>query len=463
MLQSTHFPLVGTMASVPSFFVFVFVCIYGCVASTPRFPKRGTSGLSGAACSDAAALHLKDTWTYNWGVAPDGEFPPCTPPNANEFVPMIWGCWAATHAAPNCTFAVTDAVRASWSANGVTHLLGFNEPDNPGQSNLAPAAAARFWGELDAFASSASPPLQLVGPGMTHWDESGGSPWLDQFLGNLSTAVAGRIVAFAQHDYSGNADGIVARAAALHKKYNRKVWLTEFAVGSGKDRAANDAFAQKVLPLLDASDAVERYAWFSARNAPAAWVNESSLLVPFQPPPGSWTKASGHACAPDEMQWLSRQGSKAGCLAHAVDNHECALPKTAIYQSGTPKNCYCANSSRCTKVASAWQDLYTQHSALLQWPKKEGEACAANAMLWLGQHESVLGCETMAIATPACTYAAGVKEVFYESGDVQNCYCANTTSTCASIASPWLARYTQPAPPPPPTTPTSTGIIYTPA
>ena len=31
-------------------------------------------------------------------------------------------------------------------------------------------------------------------------------------------------------------------------RYNRPVWLTEFAVGSGADRAANDAFMSKALP-----------------------------------------------------------------------------------------------------------------------------------------------------------------------------------------------------------------------
>jgi hypothetical protein len=29
--------------------------------------------------------------------------------------------------------------------SGATHLLGFNEPDNSGQSNLSPQAAAAAW------------------------------------------------------------------------------------------------------------------------------------------------------------------------------------------------------------------------------------------------------------------------------------------------------------------------------
>lgn len=298
---------------------------------------------------------------------------------------------------------------------------------------------------------------------MTHWDSSGGSPWLDQFLGNLSAAMAGRIVAFAQHDYSGDAAGINVRATALQKKYNKKVWLTEFSVGSGQGRAANDAFAQKVLPLLDANDAVERYAWYSTRNPPAAWVNESALLPPLPTAPGSWTKMSEHACAQDEMMWLSQKGSKAECLANAVDNHECALPKTVVYQSGAPKNCYCTNSSVCTQTASSWQDLYIQNGdGMAQWPKKQDEACDTDKMLWLSQYNSILGCETVALATPGCTYASGVKEVFYEAGDVKNCYCANTTSTCNSSSSTWLSRYTEPAPPAASLAPTSTGIIYSP-
>ena len=115
---------------------------------------------------------------------------------------------------------------------------------------------------------------------MTKWDAEGGSVWLDQFLGNLSEDQRGRIRYLAQHDYSGNPSGIVAKAQAAHKKYGRKIWLTEFAVGNGADRESNDKFLAKALPLLEACDSVARYAWFSTRNEPKAWVAESSLLPP---------------------------------------------------------------------------------------------------------------------------------------------------------------------------------------
>ena len=115
---------------------------------------------------------------------------------------------------------------------------------------------------------------------MTHWSSDGGSPWLDEFFGNLSKEELGRIKYLAQHDYSGNPSGIVAKAKAAHKKYGRKIWLTEFAVGNGAARERNDAFLRNALPLLDGSDSIARYAWFSTRNEPKGWVAQSSLLPP---------------------------------------------------------------------------------------------------------------------------------------------------------------------------------------
>ena len=161
---------------------------------------------------------------------------------------------------------------------------------------------------------------------------------LDRSLaqGNLSADRAGRIKFLAQHDYSGDADAIVARANALHKKYGRQLWLTEFSVGSGKDRAVNDAFMTKILPMLDAAESVARYAWYSTRNAPSSWVNESNLLPVDH---AAWTKHSGEACGPGEMVWLSQHQSLEACQVRTLGDTGCASPKTAIYQSGNVQNC----------------------------------------------------------------------------------------------------------------------------
>jgi hypothetical protein len=299
-------------------------------------PKRGLSGLEG--CDDAKALGLeKSAWSYNWGLWPTSidaggnkvRHPGtevCDPPQTPEFVPMFWGCWG------NCTKGLWDGYAVDWARLGVKYVLGFNEPDNKGQSDLAPAHAAALWGQLDAVAQRLN--LTLVGPGMTHWDASGGSPWLDQFLGNLSAAQAANIKYLAQHDYSGNAAKIVAHADAAFAKYGRKVWLTEFSVGSGAGRAANDRFMAAALPLLDSSESIFRYAWYSARNVPSSWVNESYLLPPVVRDAPGWARYSHAACASSEMLFVSQHGSLLQCEADVADKAGCAAPKTAVYQSG---------------------------------------------------------------------------------------------------------------------------------
>merc|ERR1712039_1112839 len=109
----------------------------------------------------------------------------------------------------------------------------------------------------------------------------------------------------------GNADDIIKKATGAAKKYGRKVWLTEFSVGSGKHRVAQDAFLKQVVPALEDSDSVFRYAWYSTRNAPDTWVAESSLLPYYQGP-----------CAESELMWLSgaswQPGSLAQCGAKAI-------------------------------------------------------------------------------------------------------------------------------------------------
>merc|ERR1719379_354901 len=76
-------------------------------------------GTSGANCSDIQ--HLRASWYYNWN-----NNNPC--PGASKYVPMIWSD-TKTGEIP------------SLRKQGYTELLGFNEPDNKGQSNLSPERA----------------------------------------------------------------------------------------------------------------------------------------------------------------------------------------------------------------------------------------------------------------------------------------------------------------------------------
>jgi len=397
--------------------------------------KRGLS-FGDDACKDATVLGLNDSWYYNWGTLPDGKGPNCDPPRAVEFTPMFWSC------GKNCSDNLPSNYKEIWKQAGVQTILGFNEPDNGGQANLSPAIAAGLWSQIQGVASQFSPPLQLVGPSMTHWDTSG-SIWLDQFFGNCSQSQGCdpsliKYVGF--HDYSGNAEKIIENADAAFKKYGRKVWLTEFAVGDDKNRAANDAFMQEVLPKLEKADSIFRYAWFSTRNAPGSWVAESNLL-PYTLSP--WKKKGHTACSSSTMIWLSGKSWKPGDLAQCATKAEttvnCTLPKTITYEKGGNNNCYCANST-CAEVPSQWQDLYVELEPTT-WTNNPRKTCSNTTMMWLsnGNDGSLAQCKTLSQFTGECTHP---KTIAFENGKNHNCYCLNT-STCVIETSTWLNLYVE--------------------
>ena len=257
--------------------------------------KKGYSGFLGHAytCQDMASLDLVDSWWYNWIVHPS-QYSHCKPNDGTysymgaEYVPMINGINALPPKGPYLT---------EWHAANVHYLLGYNEPD-PSKNHphaCSPMAAAQKWVDVQAVAASMYPPLRLVSPSVssTGWDADGKSEWLDQFFGNctdqtIAPGCNSSLIEFiGLHDYTGNATALMRRLNGARARYGeRQIWITEFAI-LGKPwatppwtatRAMQDAYLQEVLPLLDASDAVFRYAWFTSRNEPNAMNNCSNLL-----------------------------------------------------------------------------------------------------------------------------------------------------------------------------------------
>ena len=93
------------------------------------------------------------------------------------------------------------------------------------------------------------------------------------------------------HDYTGNVTRLIKRAEGLYARYKKRVWVTEFAINkwartvNGKcnncniTREMTDAYMQEALSALDKSDAVFRYAWYTAKDVPNPGVNAGNLLV----------------------------------------------------------------------------------------------------------------------------------------------------------------------------------------
>jgi Glycosyl hydrolase catalytic core len=136
----------------------------------------------------------------------------------------------------------------------------FNEPDLASQSNLSPAAAAAgYQTYMQPFAGKA----QLGSPAVTN----GGSPMGLTWLANFLTACTGCQIDFvAIHWYNGG--DATAFMDYVDQAYTagggRPLWITEFQ-GSG-DATAQNAFLEAVIPQLDASPKVARYAYFMASD-----------------------------------------------------------------------------------------------------------------------------------------------------------------------------------------------------
>ena len=100
-----------------------------------------------------------------------------------------------------------------------------------------------------------------------------------------------KIQYIAFHDYGGNVDHILSRAQGLMARYGKPTWITEFAINKWAriqhgvcnncniTRDMEDAYMKEVLPALDKSPAVHRYAWYTARDKPVGDTNNGNLLV----------------------------------------------------------------------------------------------------------------------------------------------------------------------------------------
>jgi RNA polymerase sigma factor (sigma-70 family) len=188
-------------------------------------------------------------WYYNWDSA-RGKIT-----SGAEFVPMIWG---------EKSMAQANLDRAK--SQGTT-LLGFNEPDMAAQANMTVEQALDLWPKLEATG------LRLGSPAVAfNGDKPGG--WLDRFM----TGAAARnlrvdfvTVHWYGGDFSSAAVGQLKRYIdAVHARYKKPVWLTEYSLidfSTSTPRFPTPdqlaTFARDSTVMLEASAAVERYAWFA--------------------------------------------------------------------------------------------------------------------------------------------------------------------------------------------------------
>ncbi|TGO66625.1 hypothetical protein BOTNAR_0057g00090 [Botryotinia narcissicola] len=235
-------------------------------ASSSSYSSSSSGGKRGVAYNTADYVKQftgssKVAWAYNWGSSSDG-----LSASGIEFVPLLWGL--------KSTFTgAWSAAASSAIASGSKHLMSFNEPDLSTQANIgASDAAAGYKTYMQPFAGKA----KLGAPAVTNGASPMGLTWLKSFMSSCSDCTID-FVCIHWYDSASN--------VAYFKQYvqdaytaggNRPLWITEFQASGSTDE--QNAFMKEVLPWLDASTMVDRYAWFMADTAAGGLMASTSAL-----------------------------------------------------------------------------------------------------------------------------------------------------------------------------------------
>ena len=245
------------LRNILSYFAIFFSSVNGFIINGTRSSsKKGVAVYSKTfMCGDFDILNGV-SWFYNWGINPD--MSGCG--RQKNFVPMLWSFYGP----PNLA--------------GFDTVLGFNEPNFGGQSNISPKDAAKYWIQVQ----NAYPDKTLVAP----CPAPGGSnmdpfSWYDQFF-DACRSLGCKVDYIATHSYSGSAENDVKYLKDLYKRYGKKVWFTEFAVPNTDKQGTVFDYMGSMLWHLENMEEVWRYSWFKER-----WGNNQERIEVENPHNGT--------------------------------------------------------------------------------------------------------------------------------------------------------------------------------
>ncbi len=249
---------------------------------------KGPSGFAGGGAGPVPTKHCKRgigapgpslnnsqvlpgiAWWYNWTWSRQSAAA------GLEFAPMVWG-------GPQLS-----GLAAKLPADA-HYLLGFNEPNFFAQANLSATAAAQLWPQVEAVAKARG--LELVSPAVNYCgdDAAKTGPCNDtnpvHYLENFFAACNGcRVDYVAVHWYNCSVTELQFYLG-LFRRFNKPIWLTEFACAYGGDTSAagQEGYMRAAVPLLEADAHVFRYAWFSGGGelAGARLLEDGGALTPL--------------------------------------------------------------------------------------------------------------------------------------------------------------------------------------
>ena len=183
------------------------------------FPWRYT-GKKGFGGKLATAEMLRTQWYYSWNASAKSSID-------IEFVPMRHN-------------AKWDSFKKINQLENVTHVLGFNEPNQPDQANMTVEEALAMWPKLQASG------LRLGSPSPN--DAERGLKWLYEFMDEADKRGL-RVDFVTVHYYKADwpANKLIGWLRKIHQRTgNRPIWLTEFNNGAPWTKNHNPTYAQRM-------------------------------------------------------------------------------------------------------------------------------------------------------------------------------------------------------------------------
>ncbi|VDB96641.1 unnamed protein product [Peniophora sp. CBMAI 1063] len=239
---------------------------------TPAVLHKRATSKAGLAWPDGPYVDMNQytstgrvSWYYTWNPSPDDSA-------TVEFVPMLWGTsqldqWSST-------------INQTIEGKKVANVLGFNEPENPAQSNMTAQEGADLWRQyIEPLKTSHGVRLGTPAP---DGDEAG-KTWLQDWLTSCNGGCTPDFLAL--HWYGTDVGNFIAYINDYHYTFNLSVWVTEWAcqnfVDVNSQCSADDivSFMNQTQAYMDETEWVERYAWFGAMTQMPDGVNSKDAIM----------------------------------------------------------------------------------------------------------------------------------------------------------------------------------------
>ena len=214
------------------------------------FPWRWISK-KGSCDVDPTALNAK--WHYNWDI------------NKNSTLDWEYSAIRQQRYWPG--------LGQDWKARGVSHLLGYNEPNNPVEDSYTSLNNGSTTTAVEAWPDLLGTGLRLGAPAVT----DAGQSWLYDFI-NKADAAGHRVDYVPVHYYRGywsasDANGAATQMynflKAIHDVVGRPIWVTEFNNGANWTTDPEPNVTQQkntiqaMINMMDGTPWIERYAVYS--------------------------------------------------------------------------------------------------------------------------------------------------------------------------------------------------------